>query len=67
TDLAMLARFGCPHLTQIVDGYQETAPLADGWADRIALHQLFPLLVHAVLFGREYTEQALATARAALA
>ncbi|MDG4857869.1 fructosamine kinase family protein [Streptomyces sp. T-3] len=67
TDLAMLALFGCPHLTQVLDGYQETAPLADGWAERIALHQLFPLLVHAVLFGREYTEQALATARAALA
>jgi fructosamine-3-kinase len=41
-------------------------PLADGWSDRIGLHQLFPLLVHAVLFGRGYAEQALSTAKAAL-
>jgi fructosamine-3-kinase len=66
TDLAMLHLFGCPHLDRILDGYQRTAPLADGWADRIALHQLFPLLVHAVLFGRSYAEQALTAARAAL-
>ncbi|MGI5380022.1 fructosamine kinase family protein [Streptomyces sp. CA-251387] len=66
TDLAMLHLFGCPHLDRILDGYQEAAPLADGWSDRIGLHQLFPLLVHAVLFGRGYAEQALAAARAAL-
>ncbi|MEU3938064.1 fructosamine kinase, partial [Streptomyces sp. NPDC029044] len=28
--------------------------------------QLFPLLVHAVLFGRGYAEQALSVARSAL-
>ncbi|MFD1656683.1 fructosamine kinase family protein [Streptomyces caeni] len=67
TDLAMLHLFGCPHLGDVLDGYQEAAPLADGWAERIGLHQLFPLLVHAVLFGRGYAEQALAAARAALA
>ncbi|MCX5055022.1 MULTISPECIES: fructosamine kinase family protein [unclassified Streptomyces] len=67
TDLAMLHLFGCPHLEHVLDGYQRVAPLADGWADRIALHQLFPLLVHAVLFGRGFAEQALAAARAALA
>ncbi len=66
TDLAMLHLFGCPHLDRILDGYQRTAPLAAGWPDRIALHQLFPLLVHAVLFGRGYAEQALAAARATL-
>lgn len=67
TDLAMLHLFGCPHLDHILDGYRQAAPLADGWADRIGLHQLFPLLVHAVLFGRGYADQALAAARAALA
>ncbi|MFF7653088.1 fructosamine kinase family protein [Streptomyces sp. NPDC007983] len=67
TDLAMLHLFGCPHLDRVLEGYQEAAPLAEGWADRIGLHQLFPLLVHAVLFGRGYAEQALAAARAALA
>ncbi|MEU6578467.1 fructosamine kinase family protein [Streptomyces sp. NPDC046805] len=67
TDLAMLHLFGCPRLDRVLDGYQERAPLADGWRDRIGLHQLFPLLVHAVLFGRGYAEQALAAARSALA
>ncbi|WP_255950516.1 fructosamine kinase family protein [Streptomyces odontomachi] len=66
TDLAMLHLFGCPHLERVLAGYQERAPLAAGWADRMGLHQLFPLLVHAVLFGRGYAEQALAVARAAL-
>ncbi|MEU5512432.1 fructosamine kinase family protein [Streptomyces fungicidicus] len=65
TDLAMLALFGCPHLDAVLDGYQEAAPLAGGWETRVGVHQLFPLLVHAVLFGRGYAEQALAVARAA--
>ncbi|BCL24870.1 fructosamine kinase family protein [Streptomyces tuirus] len=67
TDLAMLRLFGCPHLEQVLDGYQEQAPLAGGWVERVGVHQLFPLLVHAVLFGRGYAEQALAVARTALA
>ncbi|WP_326671026.1 fructosamine kinase family protein [Streptomyces canus] len=66
TDLAMLHLFGCPHLDEVLRGYEQVAPLADGWSDRIGLHQLFPLLVHAVLFGRGYAEQALSTAKAAL-
>jgi len=51
-DLAMLALFGLPQLERVVDAYTEAHPLADGWEDRIALHQLFPLLVHAAMFGR---------------
>ncbi|MEU9556197.1 fructosamine kinase family protein [Streptomyces fumanus] len=66
TDLAMLRLFGCPHLDRVLAGYQEVAPLAGGWPERVGVHQLFPLLVHAVLFGRGYAEQALAVARAAL-
>lgn len=66
TDLAMLDLFGCPHLDDLRDGYQQAAPLADGWRERVGVHQLFPLLVHAVLFGRGYAEQAVAAARAAL-
>ncbi|WNE94288.1 fructosamine kinase family protein [Streptomyces luomodiensis] len=66
TDLAMLHLFGCPHLELVLAGYQEVAPLAGGWADRVGLHQLFPLLVHTVLFGRGYAEQALTVAREAL-
>ncbi|WP_202446573.1 MULTISPECIES: fructosamine kinase family protein [Streptomycetaceae] len=66
TDLAMLHLFGCPHLDRILAGYQDTAPLADGWRDRIGVHQLFPLLVHAVLFGRGYARQAVTAAEEAL-
>ncbi|MFC9926244.1 fructosamine kinase family protein [Streptomyces sp. NPDC127190] len=66
TDLAMLHLFGCPYLDRVLVGYERTAPLAEGWRDRIGLHQLFPLLVHAVLFGRGYAEQALAVARGVL-
>jgi fructosamine-3-kinase len=67
TDLAMLHLFGCPHLDRVLEGYQQAAPLADGWAGRIALHQLFPLLVHTVLFGGGYAGQAVAAARRAAA
>ncbi|MER7171703.1 fructosamine kinase family protein [Streptomyces mesophilus] len=66
TDLAMLHLFGCPQLPSVVEGYEEIAPLSEGWRTRIALHQLFPLLVHTVLFGRGYAEQALDAARSAL-
>ncbi|MFF9624645.1 fructosamine kinase family protein [Streptomyces griseosporeus] len=66
TDLAMLHLFGCPHLEHVLDGYRQAAPLAPGWRDRVGLHQLFPLLVHTVLFGRGYADQALAAARSAL-
>ena len=67
TDLAMLALFGAPYLDQIVGAYTETAPLADGWRQRIPLHQLHPLLVHACLFGASYARQVRAAAKAALA
>ncbi|MFF3489885.1 fructosamine kinase family protein [Streptomyces sp. NPDC002795] len=66
TDLAMLHLFGAPHLDRILDGYERVAPLADGWRDRVPLHQLFPLLVHTVLFGRGYADQAVAAARSQL-
>jgi fructosamine-3-kinase len=66
TDLAMLALFGAPYLDQIMAGYQEAAPLADGWRERVPLHQLHPLLVHVCLFGESYREAALAAARAVL-
>src|SRR5699024_7107637 len=51
TDLAMLELFGAPHLDQILAGYAEAGTLAPDWRSRIGLHQLFPLLVHALLFG----------------
>ena len=67
TDLAMLHLFGCPYLDHIIGAYEEEAPLADGWRSRIPLHQLFPLLVHTVLFGGGYASQAVSAARESLA
>ena len=62
TDLAMLALFG-GRSERFVAAYEEVHPLADGWRDRQPLHQLHPLLVHAVLFGGGYGARALAIAR----
>lgn len=62
TDLAMLALFGGLG-TGFLDAYLEVAPLADGWQERQPLHQLHPLLVHAVLFGGGYATTAVEVAR----
>ncbi|WP_131735862.1 fructosamine kinase family protein [Actinomadura roseirufa] len=67
TDLAMMALFGTPHLDRILAAYDEAAPLPDGWRARVPLHQLHPLLVHAVLFGGSYGSSVVEAARAALA
>ncbi|QDZ13498.1 fructosamine kinase family protein [Humibacter ginsenosidimutans] len=63
TDLAMLALFGCPYLDDIVAGYESAHPLRAGWRDRVPLHQLHPLAVHAASHGRGYGD-ALADAAA---
>lgn len=63
TDLAMLALFGCPHLDVILDAYDGVSPLADGWRERVELHQLSPVLLHCVLYGGWYYQEALAIAR----
>lgn len=54
TDLAMLQLFGCPFLDEVVATYDRAAPLRTGWRDRIPLHQLHPLAVHAAGHGRGY-------------
>lgn len=66
TDLAMLALFGVPHLDTILAAYREAFPLAEEWERRVPLHQLFPLLVHACLFGGGYGARAGAAARSLL-
>lgn len=63
TDLAMLALFGLPHLEIAVDAYAVESPLADGWEERQGIHQLFPLLAHACMFGGGYAARAAAAAR----
>jgi fructosamine-3-kinase len=61
-DLAMLQLFGGPS-RRVLDAYDEAAPLADGHEQRVELWQLFPLMVHAVLFGGGYGASAEAVAR----
>jgi fructosamine-3-kinase len=56
-DLAMLALFGGVS-DALVTAYSEIHPLADGWRDRVALWQLYPLACHAALFGGGYGGQA---------
>jgi fructosamine-3-kinase len=52
-DLAMMRLFG-GFGPACFDAYQERHPLADGWAERIPLHQIAPLVVHAIKFGGSY-------------
>ncbi len=67
TDLAQLALFGGPpHADRILAAYDESWPLADGWRDRVPLHQLHLLLVHTALFGAAYRDAVRQSARAAL-
>ena len=63
TDLAMLALFGYPQLRRVQQAYAEAAALDSDWPDRVGLHQLHPLLVHAELFGAGYGRQAAEIAR----
>lgn len=53
TDLAMMRLFG-GFSDRCFAAYDEVAPPADGWRDRVPLHQLVPLLVHVALFGAAY-------------
>ena len=55
-DLAMLDLFGGLSAAAL-DAYHEVWPLAPGRDDRVALWQLYPLLVHTVLFGGSYAAQ----------
>jgi fructosamine-3-kinase len=56
-DLAMLRLFGAPS-ERVFAAYEESAPLVEGWRERIELYQLLPLLVHALLFGGSYRSAA---------
>lgn len=65
-DLAMLRLFGAPGGERLFAAYHEAHPLADGHRQRVALWQLVPLLVHAILFGGSYGRSAADAARAAM-
>jgi fructosamine-3-kinase len=61
-DLAMMRLFG-GFGPEAFAAYEEVHPLEPGWPERVALHQLAPLAVHAIKFGGAYvpeTERALA-------
>jgi len=63
-DWAMLRLFGAPS-PRTLAAYGELHPLAPAHEERLALFQLLPLLVHAVLFGGHYVDAAVAAARRA--
>jgi len=66
TDLAMLALFGCPFLAAVYEAYDEAHPLRPGWEERIPLHQLHPLAVHAASHGPSYAASLVAAAHSVL-
>jgi fructosamine-3-kinase len=58
-DLAMMDLFG-GFGDDCFAAYNEAFPLATGWQERIALHQIAPLVVHAIKFGGGYVHAAVA-------
>jgi protein-ribulosamine 3-kinase len=56
SDLAMTLLFGgFPQV--FYDAYSDHFPLIPGWRQRTPVFQLYPLLVHVLLFGASYTSQ----------
>jgi fructosamine-3-kinase len=55
-DLAMMRLFG-GFGQRVFDAYHEAFPLAPEHEQRVALYQLYPLLVHVNLFGGSYAGQ----------
>jgi fructosamine-3-kinase len=62
-DLAMMRLFG-GFGAECFAAYEEAYPLAEGWPARVALHQIAPLVVHAVKFGGGYVDAATTAIRA---
>jgi fructosamine-3-kinase len=56
-DLAMMRLFG-GWTDDCFRAYEEIHPLRDGWRDRVQLHQIAPLVVHAIKFGGAYAAAA---------
>ena len=54
-DLSMLELFGSIS-ESTMDAYQQYFPLEKCWKDRKDIHQLYPLLVHLLLFGKSYLQ-----------
>ncbi len=56
-DLAMMRLFG-GFGPACFAAYDEVSPLGDGWCERVVLHQIAPLVVHALKFGGGYVSRA---------
>ena len=52
-DIAMMHLFG-GYSEECFDAYNDVYPLETDWQQRVPLHQLAPLLVHAIKFGGHY-------------
>ena len=52
-DIAMTKMFGGFDPVYL-DYYQDCFPLEKGWEERVPIHNLYPRLVHLVLFGHSY-------------
>ena len=57
-DLAMTKLFGGFH-PDFYAAYREEFPLEENWEERVGLWNLYPLLVHVMLFGEEYVPRLL--------
>lgn len=55
-DVAMSKLFG-GFAEEFYEAYMRSAPLQSGWENRAEIHNLYPLLVHLVLFGGSYALQ----------
>jgi fructosamine-3-kinase len=58
-DLAMMRLFG-GFGPDCFAAYEAAFPLTDGWEGRVPLHQIAPLVVHAIKFGGGYVPAAVA-------
>jgi fructosamine-3-kinase len=58
-DLAMMRLFG-GFSERCFAAYAEQHPLTPGWEERVPLHQVAPLVVHAIKFGGGYVQAAAA-------
>jgi len=56
-DLAMMRLFG-GFGADCFAAYDDVHPLAAGWRERVSLHQIAPLVVHAIKFGGHYVDAA---------
>ena len=56
-DLAMMRLFG-GFGSECFAAYEDALPLEPEWPDRVSLHQIAPLVVHAIKFGGRYCEAA---------